>query len=95
MEALISCQPDLLVRGWVQAFAIFWDRFSLKSLFRGILQEGYKIPFTQWPNFTSDYPTFLVRQYSEVLLDEVTTLSQKGAIEEVQDETSEDYLPVP
>ena len=88
---LIMENPDLPVGGRLQQFAPFWDKFATDSLVRGVLQEGYRIPFTTLPRFTGVRNTPLIGQYANVLLDEVATLSLKGAIEVVSDQMSAGY----
>ena len=48
---------------------------------------GYKIPVTRFPQFTGVHITPPVGQ----LLEEATTFSQKGAIEEVQSQISDSF----
>ena len=56
---------------------------SLNGLVRGILEVGYKIPFKFLPVFRGKRQTPLAGKYANVLLDKVSALLQKGAIERI------------
>ena len=72
-------------------FQGFWDSIKVKSWVRSIVAQGYLIPFKKLPQFVSIRVTPIAGVYKQVLLDEVQTLLQKGAIERVQNRTQEGY----
>ena len=83
--------PSLPVGGRVWAFRSFWANLALDRLVQGILDVGYKIPFFSRPRFAGVRSTPLVGQYASVLLEEVSALLQKHAIEPVLENRSEGF----
>ena len=83
--------PDIPVGGHVWKFRSFWGNLVLDCLVQGILQEGYKIPFTRIPRFSGIRPTPVVGKYASVLIDEVSGLLQKQAIERIPENISEGF----
>ena len=61
------------------------------GLIRGILEVGYRIPFTKVPHFQGIRQTPLTGKYADMLLEEVSTLSRKGAIEPVPRKERDGY----
>ena len=64
---------------------------SLDGLVPGILEVGYKIPFKSLPIFQGIRQTPVARKYANVLLDKVSALLQKGAIEKILEKEREGY----
>ena len=82
----VICQrPDLQVGGRIAHFSGFWSRLPTEELVRGVLNEGYKIPFKKLPSYQGLRLTPLTGQYGPILLDEVDSLLGKGAIERVSE----------
>ena len=81
----------LPVGGRVWKFRSFWGNLALDRLVQGILQEGYKIPFTRTPPFSGIRPTPVSGKYATMLLDKVSGLLQKQALELVPENALEGY----
>ena len=86
-----ALRPDIAVAGRLLHFKNFWLSISTKKWVKDIVTQGYTIPFKRFPKFNKIRVTPITGQYREVLLEEVQSLLQKGAIEQVQDRTQEGY----
>ena len=89
VDDLLAMAPDLPVGGRVWEFSHFWRDLPLDRLVRGILEVGYKIPFTNLPVFRVVLQTPLVGKYADVLLVEVSTVLPKDAVETVPEKERE------
>lgn len=90
-DDLLLLHPDRPVGGRVWAFRSFWKNLPVDSLVAGILEVGYKIPFFKTPRFSGIRQTPLAGQFANVLLDEVSALLQKQAVEPVLENESEGF----
>ena len=85
--ANLCCEPHLTVGGRLQHFCDYWVRnFQLEAMVKGVVTEGYKIPFDPLPQFRGIRHTPLSGEYGHILLEEVDALLAKGAIEPVLDQ---------
>ena len=70
--------------GRLTHFKEFWASMECSQWAKDIVSVGYYIPFHTLPRPTGIRETPLRGVFSQVLLEEVATLSLKGAIEPVQ-----------
>ena len=88
----IAClKPGVPVAGRLLHFQTFWDTIDAKKWVKDIVSKGYQIPFKKFPCFNSVRVTPIAGNYKKVLLEEVQSLLQKHAIEEVLDQTQVGY----
>ena len=87
-----ALRPDLPVAGRLLQFKNFWFTINSRAWVRDIVSQGYRIPFKTIPKFNSVRVTPISGVYKNVLLEEVQTLLQKGAIEQIQDRPQEGYF---
>ena len=80
------------VAGRIVHFRENWDRFNPNKWVKNVLQHGYQIPFIQVPKFQGIKKTPLSGVYAQVLMDEVASLLDKGAIEEIQGRPQDGYF---
>ena len=87
----VCLQPSIPAAGRLLYFQKFWISIKAKQWVKEIVTHGYKVPFKRLPKFTSIKVTPISGLYKQVLLEEVQTLLQKQAIEQVQGRTQEGY----
>lgn len=93
-DDLIMLQPQIPVGGRVWSFRSFWGRLVKDRLVQGILDVGYRIPFAQTPRFSGIRRTPLAGKYANVLLNEVSDLLRKRAVESVPGNERSGYYSI-
>jgi hypothetical protein len=68
-------QPRIPVGG-LWTFYLFLGNLVPDHLFQGILEVGYKIPFSRMPGFSGICQILGASKYASMLLEEVSTLLQ-------------------
>ena len=91
MDNLLLFGREIPVGGRLSLFLDFWRSINPSSWVLDIVAQGYYIPFKQLPRSRGIRVTPLSGDYAPVLLDEVDTLLQKGAIEPVLENPSEGF----
>ena len=88
----VCCKhPHIPVSGRLLFFHQNWQKFQPSKWVQAIISQGYKIPFKKVPMFSTIKMTPLSGQYALVLQEEVQTLLQKNAIQQVQNCPQEGY----
>ena len=79
-------QPQIPVGGRLAHFALNWQNITNDQLVLSLIKNGYQIPFKEQPPLSRE-PIFFQQSQRRELEEEVTSLLQKGAVEEIQPET--------
>ena len=83
---------DLPVGGRLIVFSPFWEEnLPLEATVRGIVTQGYKIPFRRFPKFQRIRQTPTNPDTKSVLFGEVDSLLKKGAIRRVEHRVAEGF----
>ena len=79
-------QPQIPVGGRLAHFALNWQNITNDQWVLSLIKNGYQIPFKDQPPLSRE-PIFFQQSQRRELEEEVTSLLQKGAVEEIQPET--------
>ena len=79
-------QPQIPVGGRLAHFALNWQNITNDQWVLSLIKNGYQIPFKEQPPLSRE-PIFFQQSQRRELEEEVTSLLQKGAVEEIQPET--------
>ena len=79
-------QPQIPVGGRLAHFALNWQNITNDQWVLSLIKNGYQIPFKKQPPLSRE-PIFFQQSQRRELEEEVTSLLQKGAVEEIQPET--------
>ena len=79
-------QPQIPVGGRLAHFALNWQNITKDQWVLSLIKNGYQIPFKDQPPLSRE-PIFFQQSQRRELEEEVTSLLQKGAMEEIQPET--------
>ena len=78
-------QPQIPVGGKLAHFALNWQNITNDQWVLSLIKNGYQIPFKDQPPLSRE-PIFFQQSQRRELEEEVTSLLQKGAVEEIQPE---------
>ena len=78
--------PQIPVGGRLAHFALNWQNITNDQWVLSLIKNGYQIPFKEQPPLSRE-PIFFQQSQRRELEEEVTSLLQKGAVEEIQPET--------
>ena len=79
-------QPQIPVGGRLAHFALNWQNITNDQWVLSLIKDSYQIPFKDQPPLSRE-PIFFQQSQRRELEEEVTSLLQKGAVEEIQPET--------